>query len=99
MEIVLSLAKKCKVRMHYTCYILQAQPENQKVCAFQQCSLTPGIVRESGGNAVQLAFTMQFLFNIKPNEVIFCASDIGWVPPPPQTLTIFILFWGLKKNF
>ena len=40
-----------------------------------------GIVRESGGNAVQLAFTMQFIFNIKPNETIFCASDIGWVCP------------------
>jgi propionyl-CoA synthetase len=38
-----------------------------------------GIVRESGGHAVQLAFTMQFLFDLSPNETIFCASDIGWV--------------------
>jgi propionyl-CoA synthetase len=22
---------------------------------------------------------MQFMFNVKPNETIFCASDIGWV--------------------
>jgi propionyl-CoA synthetase len=43
-------------------------------------SLISGIVRESGGNAVQLAFSMQFLFNITPDETIFCASDIGWVP-------------------
>jgi propionyl-CoA synthetase len=42
-------------------------------------SLISGIVRESGGNAVQLAFSMQFLFNITPDETIFCASDIGWV--------------------
>lgn len=43
--------------------------------------LIVGIVRESGGNAVQLAYTMEFIFNLKPNETIFCASDIGWVSP------------------
>ena len=40
-----------------------------------------GIVRESGGNAVHLAFTMQFIFNITPQETISTASDIGWVFP------------------
>jgi len=43
--------------------------------------LMKGIVRESGGNAVQLAYTMEFIFDVKPNETIFCASDIGWVSP------------------
>jgi propionyl-CoA synthetase len=48
---------------------------------FSHLSSQLGIVRESGGNAVQLAFTMQFIFNVKPTETIFCASDIGWVNP------------------
>jgi hypothetical protein len=65
--------------MYYTYFTHQGQPESQKVGRL--CSVfILGIVRESGGNAVQLAYSMQFLFDVKPNETIFCASDIGWVP-------------------
>mmetsp|Transcript_41199 Transcript_41199/g.36529 ORF Transcript_41199/g.36529 Transcript_41199/m.36529 type:complete len:295 (+) Transcript_41199:550-1434(+) len=38
-----------------------------------------GIVREHGGNAVVLAYTMKHLFDIKEGEVYFSTSDIGWV--------------------
>ena len=38
-----------------------------------------GVVRECGGHAVQLAFTMDFLFGLKAGDVMFTASDIGWV--------------------
>ncbi|KAF4551432.1 Acetyl-coenzyme A synthetase 2-like protein [Elsinoe fawcettii] len=38
-----------------------------------------GVLREVGGNAVQLNFTMKYLFGIQPGDVMFCASDIGWV--------------------
>ena len=65
--------------MNCTYYILQEQLANQKVGHLVPSQLTSGIVRESGGNAVQLAYTMEFLFNVKPHETIFCASDIGWV--------------------
>ncbi|KAK6503711.1 hypothetical protein TWF481_008715 [Arthrobotrys musiformis] len=39
-----------------------------------------GIVRETGGHAVGLAFYINKMFGIKgPGDVIFTASDIGWV--------------------
>jgi len=38
-----------------------------------------GIVRENGGNAVALCYTMKYIFDIKPEDVFFCAADVGWV--------------------
>ena len=39
-----------------------------------------GVVRETGGHAVGLSLSIRYLFDIKgPGDVIFCASDIGWV--------------------
>ena len=41
--------------------------------------LPKGVLREAGGHAVGLNFSMRYLFGIHPREVMFCASDIGWV--------------------
>ncbi|KAI1906310.1 hypothetical protein LOZ12_006571 [Ophidiomyces ophidiicola] len=42
--------------------------------------LPKGVVREAGGHAVGLSLSIKYLFDIKgPGDVIFCASDIGWV--------------------
>ncbi|MFG1392102.1 propionyl-CoA synthetase [Xanthobacter agilis] len=38
-----------------------------------------GVVRDSGGHMVALAWTMENLYGIKPGEVFWAASDIGWV--------------------
>ncbi|KAJ5793497.1 NRPS-like protein biosynthetic cluster [Penicillium paradoxum] len=39
-----------------------------------------GVVRNSGGHAVGLQFTIKYIFNIHgPGHVMFAASDIGWV--------------------
>lgn len=38
-----------------------------------------GVVREAGGHAVGLNLSIKYLFGINPNDVILCASDIGWV--------------------
>ncbi|KAL4745666.1 hypothetical protein BDW72DRAFT_186295 [Aspergillus terricola var. indicus] len=39
-----------------------------------------GVVRNSGGHAVGLQFTIEYVFNIQgPGDVMFAASDIGWV--------------------
>ncbi|KAK9617012.1 putative NRPS-like protein biosynthetic cluster [Aspergillus fumigatus] len=39
-----------------------------------------GVLRSSGGHAVGLQFTIQYIFNIHgPRDVMFAASDIGWV--------------------
>ncbi|BAU90665.1 propionate-CoA ligase [Methylorubrum populi] len=38
-----------------------------------------GVVRDSGGYCVALAWSMTNLYGAAPGEVYFCASDIGWV--------------------
>ncbi|PGH14797.1 hypothetical protein AJ79_02813 [Helicocarpus griseus UAMH5409] len=42
--------------------------------------LPKGVLREAGGHAVGLNLSIKYLFDIKgPGDVMFCASDIGWV--------------------
>ena len=38
-----------------------------------------GVVRDNGGHAVALAWSMGAIYNIKPGEVWWSASDVGWV--------------------
>ncbi|NML75524.1 propionyl-CoA synthetase [Rhizobium sp. S-51] len=38
-----------------------------------------GVVRDNGGHMVALAWTMENIYGVKPGEVFWAASDIGWV--------------------
>ncbi|WP_153394819.1 propionyl-CoA synthetase [Ornithinicoccus halotolerans] len=38
-----------------------------------------GIVRDSGGYAVAMRWSMEQLYGVRPGEAWFCASDVGWV--------------------
>jgi propionyl-CoA synthetase len=38
-----------------------------------------GVVRDNGGHMVALAWSMENLYGVKPGEIWWCASDIGWV--------------------
>jgi propionyl-CoA synthetase len=38
-----------------------------------------GIVRDNGGHAVALAWTMKNIYDVDPGEVYWSASDVGWV--------------------
>ena len=38
-----------------------------------------GVVRDTGGYLVALAWSMGALYDVAPGEVFWCASDIGWV--------------------
>lgn len=42
--------------------------------------LPKGVLREAGGHAVGLNLSIKYLFGIHgPGDVMFCASDLGWV--------------------
>lgn len=42
--------------------------------------LPKGVLREAGGHAVGLHLSISYLFGIHgPGDVMFCASDIGWI--------------------
>jgi propionyl-CoA synthetase len=38
-----------------------------------------GVVRDTGGYAVALKFSMQSIYDVKAGEVFWAASDVGWV--------------------
>lgn len=38
-----------------------------------------GVVRDNGGHAVALAWSMRHVYNVEPGEVFWAASDVGWV--------------------
>ncbi|MGV8937649.1 MAG: propionyl-CoA synthetase [Allorhizobium sp.] len=38
-----------------------------------------GVVRDNGGHMVTLAWSMEAIYGVKPGEVFWAASDIGWV--------------------
>jgi len=38
-----------------------------------------GVVRDNGGHAVALAWSMRHVYGVDPGEVYWAASDIGWV--------------------
>ena len=37
-----------------------------------------GVVRDNGGHAVALAWSMQAIYDVRPGDVYWAASDIGW---------------------
>jgi propionyl-CoA synthetase len=41
--------------------------------------LPKGIVRDNGGHAVALAWSMKNIYGVEPGEVYWAASDIGWI--------------------
>lgn len=38
-----------------------------------------GVVRDTGGYAVALTYSMDVIYDVAPGEVFFSASDVGWV--------------------
>ncbi|HEX3883437.1 MAG TPA: propionyl-CoA synthetase [Stellaceae bacterium] len=38
-----------------------------------------GVVRDNGGHAVALSWSMKYVYGVAPDEVWWTASDIGWV--------------------
>lgn len=38
-----------------------------------------GIVRDNGGHAVALHFSMKNIYDVQPGDVFWAASDVGWV--------------------
>ena len=38
-----------------------------------------GVMRDNGGHAVALKWSMKYLYGVQPGEVYWAASDVGWV--------------------
>ncbi len=38
-----------------------------------------GIIRDNGGHAVAMSFSMEYVYGAQPGDVFWAASDVGWV--------------------
>lgn len=38
-----------------------------------------GVMRDNGGHAVALKWSMRYIYNVEPGDVYWAASDVGWV--------------------
>ncbi len=38
-----------------------------------------GIVRDNGGHAVALKYSMKYIYGVEPGDVYWAASDVGWI--------------------
>ncbi len=41
--------------------------------------LPKGVVRDNGGHAVAMKWSMKNIYNVEPGDVFWAASDVGWV--------------------
>jgi len=46
-----------------------------------------GVVRDNGGHAVALRWSMRNIYGLSPGETFWTASDIGWVVATPTSFT------------
>ena len=51
-------------------------------------------MRDNGGHAVALRWSMEHIMNTKPGEVYFAASDIGWVVGHSYVSTNWIFIYN-----
>jgi propionyl-CoA synthetase len=42
-------------------------------------AMPKGVVRDNGGHAVALRWSMEHIYDVHPGEVFWAASDVGWV--------------------
>ena len=38
-----------------------------------------GVLRDNGGHAVALNYSMKAVYGVEPGDVYWAASDVGWV--------------------
>lgn len=76
-----SLAKDAKARgVKAECVPVTSNSGVYIIYTSGTTGLPKGVVREAGGHAVGLHLSISYLFGIHgPGDVMFCASDIGWV--------------------
>ena len=53
-----------------------------------------GIVRDTGGHAVALTWSMKYFYDCAPGSVFWAASDVGWVVGHSYIVYAPLLLWS-----
>ena len=61
------------------CQVLKATDPLYILYTSGTTGMPKGIVRDNGGHAVALYWTMRNLYDVDPGDVYWAASDVGWV--------------------
>jgi propionyl-CoA synthetase len=61
------------------CEVLKATDPLYILYTSGTTGIPKGIVRDNGGHAVALYWTMRYLYDVEPGDVYWAASDVGWV--------------------